>query len=213
MKVLVKYASLMIDLMAAQSAAEVRDSIYFGGSVLQSNIDTSDDDIGVYKEYVYIDEYTTGYKFMVGYLYGLTSNIDVGFEVDYRGFGIIDSYESQYYDEGHGAEDVVAANAYQEYTTRTRYQQDITALNFYGVLGFNLGKMGVFGKYGASFNNSDVDNSGGNLFHSEYSSTYGVGVKFQLGSVAVRSEYELIDFKASGGNYLYMFSLGGTVNF
>lgn len=204
---------IAIAVMANNCLAGERDGIYVGGSILQSNIDTSDDEVGIYDDYVYIDEYTTGFKFLAGYFYGLTDKIDIGFEVDYREFGIVDSYASQYYEEGDEGDVVIAANAYQEYATTTQYRQDVSAINFYGLLGVNLGRMGFFAKYGSSFNDSDVENSEGNLFHSDYSSTYGIGAKFQLGSVAVRSEYEVIDFKPTGGNYMYMFSVGGTVTF
>lgn len=213
MKFLPKYTPLLLAIVAGNSFAEERDGIYIGGSILQSNIDASDDDIGVYGDYVYLDEYTTGFKILGGYYYGLTSKIDIGFEMDYREFGIIDGYNSQYYEEGETGETVIAENQYQQYVTTTRYRQDISALNFYGMIGFNLGKMGVFGKWGSSFNDSDIDESGGNLFKSGFSYTYGIGAKFQLGSVAVRSEYEVIDFKAHGGEYMYMFSVGGTVTF
>lgn len=176
------------------------DDIYLGGSIVQSNLDAGGAaEAEVREDFIYVDEYTTGFKLLIGYVHHLSPLIDVGIEADYREFGIIDSFANRSEDGS------VAAG-------ESRYEQDITAFNFYGLLGVNLGNMGVFAKYGSSYNKADVE-AAGNIFDSGFVPTYGVGAKFQLGKIAVRSEYEVIDFKGAGGDYMYMFSIGATAAF
>lgn len=81
---------------------------------------------------------------------------------------------------------------------------DVTAINAFGLVGFNFGPIGIFGKAGMA----DVDVSGGN---SGTDPVYGIGAKFQFSSLAVRAEYE--DYDAEGVSDLSMVSVSAVWTF
>lgn len=133
-----------------------------------------------------IDEDATGYKIIAGYNFGLVPTVDLAVEVDYRDFG---SFENSNID----------------------YQSDITTFDVYGLVGMNFGPLGVFGKLG--FSDSDMDGvfDGDNFSSSDSNSTYGVGAKIGLGSLAIRAEYEVFDL--DDVDDLSMLSVGLIVTF
>jgi len=67
----------------------------------------------------------------------------------------------------------------------------------YGVVGFDLGPVGVFGKYGVI--SWDAEGSIDGLGFSDDGSdpAYGVGAEFGLSSVSIRAEYEIFDIEDS----------------
>jgi outer membrane immunogenic protein len=131
------------------------------------------------------DENATGYKLLLGYNFGLIPLIDLAVEADYRDFG---SFEN-----GRGIE------------------TDVTSVDVYGLAGVNLGPLGLFAKVG--YADSDIDVVAANLksTNSESSNTWGLGARVQLGSFAVRAEYEKFD--VDNIDDLAMWSLGATVTF
>lgn len=115
-----------------------------------------------------IDEDASGYKLIAGYNFGLVPTVDLAVEIDYRDFG---SFENN----------------------NMNFQSDITTFDVYGLAGMNFGPVGVFGKLG--FSDSDLEGAidGDNFSGSDSNTTYGLGAKIGLGSLAIRAEYEVFD--------------------
>ncbi|HEY8942353.1 MAG TPA: porin family protein [Cellvibrio sp.] len=153
--------------------------LYIGGSVGQSGIDASVDDIG-------FDEDATGYKVLFGYNFGLIPLIDLAVEADYRDFG---SFKDG----------------------KNNIKSDVTSVDVYGLAGLNLGLLGVFAKVGYADTDVDTIVEDGKFTSSESSNTYGIGARIQLGSLAVRAEYEKFD--VDNIDDLSMWSLGATYTF
>jgi outer membrane immunogenic protein len=131
------------------------------------------------------DEEDTGYKLMLGYNFGVLPLLDLGIEADYRDFGTFES------------DGVVRV--------------DVVAYDLFGVIGVNLGPVGLFGKVG--YSDSDIDSVLEDVKYtdSESATAYGVGAKVQLGSIALRAEYEVFDM--DDVDDLNMLSIGATVTF
>ncbi len=133
-----------------------------------------------------VDDSSTAYKVIAGYNLGLLPLIDLAVEADYRDFGD--------FSDNSGAS-----------------KTGVTAINVYGLAGFNMGPIGLFGKVGFSNADSDTIIANEKVNSSDSSATYGIGAKVQLGSVAVRAEYESFDLEDT--DKFYMFSVGGTITF
>lgn len=133
-----------------------------------------------------INEDASGYKIILGYNFGLVPTIDLAIEADYRDFG---SFENNNFN----------------------IRSDLKSFDVYGLAGFNLGPIGVFGKLG--YIDTDVDTAIGdlNVSTSDTSTSYGLGAKIGLGSLAVRAEYEVFDIE--GIDDMSMTSLGVTLTF
>lgn len=160
-------------LFSAQSRAD--SGFFIGGSVGQAGIELNDGDPVLPLEF---DEEDLGYKLFAGYNWQF-SLVSFGVEAGYVNFGQ-PSADLQ----GLGVLEV-----------------ETTGLNAFGVVGVQLGPIGVFGKYGtlswdaeATFDGlSDPDSS---IDGSD--PMYGVGAKFSIGKVDIRVEYEAIDLDADG---------------
>jgi len=87
----------------------------------------------------------------------------------------------------------------------------MTALDAFGMLHVGLGPLGVFGKVGFVRWDYDVNNIARSYKKDGTDVAYGLGAQFDLGSIAVRAEYELFD--VGEVNDLYLFSVGVTVPF
>jgi len=70
---------------------------------------------------------------------------------------------------------------------------ELTGFNVFGVIGFDIGPVGVFGKVGYLYWDAEalIDDVTGSLDGSDIG--YGAGLRFNLGSVEIRGEYELFD--------------------
>lgn len=132
-----------------------------------------------------IDEEDTGYKVFLGYNFGILPLVDLAVEADYRDFGTFENG------------DVVTV--------------DLVAYDIYGIAGFNLGPVGLFGKVGYTNTEADFDYALGDSSNSDSATTYGVGAKVQLGSLALRAEYETFDI--DDVDDLNMVSVGAVVTF
>lgn len=124
------------------------------------------------------DSDDTGYKIFAGYNFGLLPLIDIAVEGSYINFG-----------EASG--DLADVSLTSE----------TTAWDVFGLAGFNMGPVGVFGKLGLVAWDSETlvkgvsdiedgkdDGSGSDL-------AYGIGAKMQLMSISVRAEYEVFDIE------------------
>lgn len=134
---------------------------------------------------VNFNEDDTGYKVLLGYNVGLLPLLDLGVEADYRDFGTFKSG------------DVVKV--------------DVVAYDVFGVVGLNFGPLGLFGKVGYSNTDADAVIEDIKTSDSDSATTYGVGAKFQIGSLALRAEYETFDI--DGLDDVNMVSVGATITF
>jgi hypothetical protein len=132
------------------------------------------------------DDNDLGYKIFAGYNFGVIPLIDVAVEGSYVDFGSASDAQILNQDVGFSAWDV------------------------FGVGTVNLGPVGVFGKLGAAWWRSDSDILQGILDDSGYDIVYGIGARVQLGSFAIRAEYERFDIEIANIDYV---SVGGSYTF
>ncbi len=112
-----------------------------------------------------------GWKIFGGYNFGIIPLLDLAVEGSYVDFGSASS-------------DGILNQSV-----------DLTGWDLYGVAALNLGPIGVFGKVGQIWWNSDsnispLDDSGNDM-------AYGIGARFQIGSLGIRAEYEYFDLSDS----------------
>lgn len=160
-------------LFSAQSRAD--SGFYIGGSVGQAGIELNDGDP---VDPIEFDEDDFSYKLFAGYNWQF-SLVSLGVEAGYVNFG------------------QPGANI----PGLGELEVETTGLNAFGVLGVQLGPIGVFGKYGMMSWDAEATFDGlsdpeGSIDGSE--PMYGVGAKFAIGKVDIRVEYEAIDLNADG---------------
>lgn len=125
-----------------------------------------------------------GHKIFFGYNFGLVPFLDLAVEADYREYGKFGNNQAN---------------------------TEITSSEIFGIVGFNFGLIGVFGKLG--YSDADLESAAGNVkFNdSESATAYGLGAKINLGSFGVRAEYEELDL--DNVDDVNMFSVGVTYTF
>ncbi len=163
-------AALMASFVAL-APAESQAGGYIGGSVGQAYIEV---DTGTPAVPQTFDENDFGFKAFAGYEFNLTA-ITLGIELDYVDFGA-------------PAGDVAG----------TQFAVEADGIAGFGTAGFDLGPLGIYGKYGmvswdasTSIDGIDAGSDDGT------DPAYGVGVKFGVGSLEVRGEYEIYDIEDS----------------
>ena len=160
MKKLLVLIFTIVFMAISSSAMAGKDSgLYLGGSLGLSSLDIAEEDFD-------FDDDDQGFKVFAGYNFGLIPMFDLAIEGSYVDFG--------------------EANA-------TILEQDldvgITAYDLFGVAGYNIGPVGIFGKVGHVWWDSE-SHSVPDLDASSSDMAYGIGLKVQFGSLAVRAEYE-----------------------
>ena len=89
---------------------------------------------------------------------------------------------------------------------------DLTAWDVFGVAGFDLGPVTIFGKLGFASWEADLTLNGIDLGSEDDQDTaYGLGASFNLGSFQLRAEYEMFD--VGDVEDLYMLSAGFVYTF
>ena len=154
---------------------------YMGGGLGQAGIEidlpTGDPSIPAF------DEDDTAWKIFGGYKFDLLPVLDLGVEGGYVDFG-------------GPTLDIVAPGV------DAAIGVDATGIDIFGVAGFDIGPLGVFGKLGYVFwdaesfltdfndptNNETGSDDGNDL-------AYGIGASIGLGSLEVRGEYEVFDLE------------------
>ena len=179
---------IMSALMMGASSWAVAGSesgFYVGGSLGTASVDYSenDPDLGEFS----IDDDDSAYKVFAGYNFGLVPFLNIAVEGSYIDFG------SQ---EG-------------EINNVPSFSIDSTAWSGFGLVGFDLGPVGLFAKAGMASWDSDF-NTPIDTSESGTDPAYGLGAKIQLGSIAVRGEYELFDLDGVDIDY---FSVGASFTF
>lgn len=115
------------------------------------------------------DDEDVGFKVFGGYNFGIIPLLDLAVEGAYVDFGSASS---------DGA---------------LKLDMDVTGFDVFGLAALNLGPIGMFAKVGQIWWSSDsnislLDDSGNDM-------AYGIGARFQIGSLAIRAEYEYFDLR------------------
>ena len=162
-------AALLVSFMVF-APAESQAGAYVGGSIGQSYIEVDVGEIGP----VVFDEEDFGWKVMAGYEFNLPV-VNLGIEANYVDFGAPSG-------------DVAGS----------LIEVDANGFAGFGTLGFDLGPVGLFAKYGViSWDASLTVDGFDNGTDDGTDQAYGVGLKFGLASVEVRGEYEVFDIEDS----------------
>lgn len=151
------------------------------GLYLGGSIGTTD----VSDDDVDLDDSDTGYKIFGGYNFGMVPLVNLAAELNYIDFG---TFEGDFAD----------------------LSLDVSAWTLSALVGVDLGPVGLFAKAGYFAWDSDVDSNLGDLSDDGTDPAYGIGAKFQLGSIAVRAEYEVYDLD---GTDLDFYSVGAAYTF
>lgn len=171
------------------NAAAAESGFFMGGSLGTAAVEANvNDGIVLPDPAPVFDEDDFGWKFLAGYDFALSDAFSLGIE-------------GGYVDLGSPSADVVTVPI----------SLDPTGLNLYGTAGVDIGPVGLFAKYGLI--DWEVDgNIGGIDFKDDGNDpAYGVGVRFNLGSVEIRGEYEIFDI--SDAEDVTLLSAGIVVRF
>ena len=160
-------AVLMFSVVAFAPAASHADG-YIGASVGQAYIEVDTGDPTIPENF---DEEDFGWKAMIGYDFNLPINIGI---------------EAAYVDFGAPSGDVAG----------TQVEADANGFAGFGTITFDLGPIGIFGKYGVISWDADLTIDGFDAGSDDGTDpAYGVGVQFGLGSLDIRGEYEVYDIE------------------
>jgi len=155
---------VMVILSSTTALAGSDSGFYLGGSVGNATVNDTVNNLDY-------SESDSGYKIYLGYNFGIIPLLDLGVEGSYVDFG----------------------KPSGNLAIGIPVQYDITAWDAFGVAGLTLGPFGLFGKMGLVAWNSDSAISAIKGKDSGTDPAYGIGVKFQIMSFAIRAEYEYFD--------------------
>jgi outer membrane immunogenic protein len=143
---------------------------YIGGSLGNTSLDlVIDNDFS-------LDDNDFGYKIFAGYNFGLIPMFDFAVEASYIDFG------------------EVSAALPTPFTGDVNF--GITAFDLFGVAAYNIGPIGIFGKVGQVWWDGEISSVDlGSYDTSDNDMAYGIGVRFQFSSIAIRAEYERFDIE------------------
>lgn len=185
------YALLAVAALMLAGNANAQSGAYIGGSVGSATVavDIPDEDLGEVFEF---DENDFAWKGFGGY------NFDLG---------VVDlAVEVGYVDLGAPSADLLGSSV----------ELDVNGWDAFGVLGVDIGPVGVFAKAGmvswdasASIDGLDAGSDDGS------DPAYGIGARFALGNLEIRGEYEMFDIDPEDTNSadVYMLSAGLVYNF
>lgn len=157
--------------------------IYVGASLGTAEVDYSDGESNVE-----FDDSDTGYKFYAGYNFGLIPFLNLAVEGGYMDLGSVEG----------------------EIAAVTGNKIEANGWSAYGVGGFDLGPIGLFAKVGYFAWDADFKTFQGDDSDSGTDPAFGLGAKFQLGSFALRAEYEVFDLDEVDIDYI---SVGAAYTF
>ena len=163
-------AALLASIVAF-APAESQAGGYIGGSVGQSYVELN---AGTPTVPEVFDEDDFGFKGFVGYDANFAV-LNLGVELAYVNFGAPSG-------------DVLG----------TQFELEVDGFAGFGVAGVDLGPVGVFAKYGVVSWDASITTDGVDAGSEDGSDpAYGVGLKFGVGSLEVRGEYEIFDIEDS----------------
>lgn len=164
--------SAILLVLPVTYATAAESGFYLGGSIGSAAVEANVDDGGIVlpDPPPVFDEDDFGWKVFAGYNFALGEVFALGLEGGYT-------------DLGKPSGDVLSIPI----------SVAPTALNLYGTAGVDLGPINLFAKYGVV--NWDVDAVIDGIGFSDDGSdpAYGVGLRFNLGSLEIRGEYEIFD--------------------
>lgn len=155
-------------MIAAPAYAGGDSGFYIGAGVGQGSVDG---DLDGGEGGFSFDGDDTAYKLIAGYNFGIIPLIDLAAEIEYVDFGKPDD----------GGVEV-----------------DASAIAAFGLVGVNIGPIGVFGKVGMASWDADV----GSLSDDGTDPAYGAGLRFQIASFQIRAEYEYFDVDEADADLL-----------
>ena len=173
--------------MSSVASAGSDSGIYIGGSVGTAEVDYSDDDPDFGNFDIDFSDDDNAYKVFAGYNFGLVPMLNLAVEASYINFG-----------------------KYEDEIANVKSKVELDAVTLSGLVGFNLGPVGLFGKAGVVNWDGDFKSPFGNASESGTDPAYGVGAKVQIGSFAVRAEYEMFDLDNFDVDY---YSIGASYTF
>ncbi|MEW6684516.1 MAG: outer membrane beta-barrel protein [Nitrospirota bacterium] len=135
--------------------------LYLGASLGSAGLDVSSGGVSY-------DDNDVAYKIFGGYNFGLVPLVDVAIEGSYVDFGSAEGSVS-----GSGVE------------------TSVTGVDAFGLVGVSMGPVSLFGKVGAIYWDGEMSALGQTADDSGTDPAYGLGLQFQLLSIAIRAEYEL----------------------
>ena len=152
------------------TAIAAESGLYIGGSVGSATVQANIDDPSLPDPPPEFDENDFGWKIYGGYNFALSSAFSLGLEAGYT-------------DLGNPSTEIASVPV----------DIDPTMYNIYGTAGFDFGPIGVFAKYGVAMWDADVSIDNFSFSDDGNDPAYGVGVRFNLGSLEIRGEYEIYD--------------------
>ena len=163
-------AALLVSFVAL-APAESQAGGYVGGSVGQASIEVNAGTPNVPETF---DESDFGFKAFGGYEFDLPV-VTLGLEVAYVDFG-----------------------APSGDVTGTQLEVETNGFAGFGTAGFELGPLLIYGKYGVISWDASLSVDGFDQGSEDGTDpAYGLGVKFGVGPVEVRGEYEIYDIDSS----------------
>lgn len=157
-------------LLPVAASAGTESGFYIGAGVGQASVG----DIDVENVDVSFDGDDTGFKIFAGYNFGFIPLVDLAIEGGYVDLG--------------NPDDTVAGN---------RVEVDATGLDLFGLVGVNLGPVGVFAKIGMVNWDADINTDFGSGSDDGTDAAYGIGARLKFDALEIRAEYELFDVSAA----------------
>jgi hypothetical protein len=175
-KLILITSSLLLLFLSSLTWGGAETGLYLGGSLGSSDLDGSlrdgETDININGD-------DSGYKIFAGYNFGIAPIIDL-------------AIEGSYVDFGEGASEIQGRNA----------AVGVKGWDAFGLAGIKLGPIGVFAKAGAIAWDSESKIPTHKRDDSGRAPAYGAGIRFQLGSLALRAEYEVFDIEVAEVEYV-----------
>lgn len=159
--------------------------LYIGGSVGSAATDVSYSDPSIGD--INYDDDDSSYKVFFGYNFGVIPLLNLAIEGSYVDLGAVTGS--------------VSGN-----TVETSH----TAYDAFGLVGLNLGPFELFGKAGMAAWDSEAKVQSTTTDDSGTDPVYGLGAQFQLGSAALRAEFEFFDLENAD---IGLFSVGASYTF
>jgi hypothetical protein len=160
-KLTIPGCALVLLLVSSTAWAGGDSGLYLGGSLGSAGLDVSAGNVSY-------DDNDMAYKIFGGYNFGIVPLVNVAIEGSYVDFGT--------------AEGSVLGNS---------VETGVTGLDAFGLAGVNMGPIMLFGKVGAIYWDGEFSDPSGTSDDSGSDPAYGLGLQFQLLSIAIRAEYEL----------------------
>ena len=174
-------------LLPPAAFAGTESGFYAGAGAGQASVGDISVDQGNLAGDINFDGSATGYKIFAGYNFGVIPLLDFAVEGGYVDFG--------------NSDDTVGS---------VKVETDVTGWDLFGLIGANIGPIGLFAKAGMIRWDGKVSEPGESASDDGTDPAYGIGARFKIGSLEIRAEYEAFDLSVSD---LDMISASGVWTF